>query len=102
MRLPRVRFTIRRLMTLVAIAALVLAPFAWSEPGSRWALLNAVLTAATFLLIMMSPFLIDSVEGGRARLIPRTKPELALPGSRPWWQVVYLEDPPHRRGMPRL
>jgi hypothetical protein len=70
MRRARIRFTIRSLMTVVAVSALVLAPFAWLPPESRWPLLIAVLTVGSMLLIVASPFLIDWLER-RQKLRPR-------------------------------
>jgi hypothetical protein len=70
MRLARIRFTIRRLMTVVAVSALVLAPFAWLPLESRWPLLIGVLTVGSMLLILASPFLIDWLER-RQKLGPR-------------------------------
>src|SRR5690348_14790298 len=66
MRVPRVRFTILRLMTVVAISALVVTPFAWTPPGSRRAFLLAVLTVGFLALILASPFLLDRLEGSRS------------------------------------
>lgn len=62
MRRARIRFTIRGLMTVVAVSALVVAPFAWLPPESRWPLLIAVLTVGSMVLILASPFLIDWLE----------------------------------------
>jgi len=59
MRLHRLRFTIGRLMTVVAVSALVLTPFAWTSPGSPLPLLLGVLTVGLMLLIVSSPFLLD-------------------------------------------
>ena len=50
MRRARIRFTIRSLMTVVAVSSLVLAPFAWLPPESRWPLLIGVLTVGSITL----------------------------------------------------
>jgi hypothetical protein len=63
MRLHDVRFTIRGLMTAVAVSAVILAPFAWTSPGSRWPLLIGILTVGSMLLIVASPFLLDGLGG---------------------------------------
>jgi hypothetical protein len=100
MKVPRVRFTIARLLTVVAVSALVLTPFAWSSPESRLPLLVMVVTAVGMLLIVASPFLLDQLEGGRTRLSPRGQRLQPLPRSRLWWQVIIWQPPPHQRGTP--
>jgi hypothetical protein len=69
MRLHDVAFTIRGLMAMAAVSALVLAPFAWLSPGSRWPLFIGVLTVGSMLLIVASPFLLDWL-GGDQELRP--------------------------------
>jgi hypothetical protein len=97
MRLPRVRFTIGRLMLVVAVAALILTPFAWSSPESRGPLLFAGLTVVTMLLILSSPFLIDRLEGGQTPLRPRTTQTKPLP----WLLQQFIwSAPPHKRQTP--
>jgi hypothetical protein len=98
MRVPHVQFTIRRLMIVVAVAAIVLTPFAWSPPESRGFLLVSVLTVVTMLLILSSPFLIDRLEGGQTRLPPRPTEPKPLPRLL---QLFIWPDPPHRRETPR-
>ena len=93
-RVPRVQYKIGRLMVVVAVAALVLTPFAWSPPESRGLLLVAVLTFVTMLLILSGPFLIDRFEGGQTPLRPRTKQTKPLPRLlRPF----FWAGPPHKR-----
>ena len=67
MRLLRIQFQIRSLMAGVAVSALVITPFAWTSPGSRWPLLVAVLTVGSMLLVVASPFVLDWL-GGDQRL----------------------------------
>jgi len=59
------QFTIGRIMIVVALAALVLTPFAWLPQESRWRALITVLTIVTMLLIIASPFLLDLLESGK-------------------------------------
>lgn len=73
MRRPRPRITIGRLMTVVAVSALVVTPFAWTAPDSRWPLLIGVLTIGAMALILASPFLLDRLGGG-GRLGPLARP----------------------------
>jgi hypothetical protein len=98
MRLPRVRFTIGRLMLVVAVAALILTPFALSSPDSRGPLLFAGLTVVTMLLIVSSPFLIDRLEGGQTPLRPRTTTQTK---PLPWLLQQFIwSAPPHKRHKP--
>jgi hypothetical protein len=60
-------------MIAVAASALVVTPFAWTDPQFRWPLLVGVLTVASMLLIVASPFLLDWV-GGHDRFGPRAGP----------------------------
>jgi hypothetical protein len=94
MRRPGLRFKIWKLMTAVAVAALVLTPFAWSSPESRLPLLVAVLTVAAMLLIVASPLLLDLLEGGQRRRGPRTAKTAPLPRSLGFFT---FSPPPHRR-----
>jgi hypothetical protein len=93
-----VRFKIGQLMIVVAVAALVLTPFAWSPPESRGPLFASGLTVVTMLLILSSPFLIDRLAGGRAGLRPRTKRTKPLPRLL---RLFLWPDPPHKREPPR-
>lgn len=99
MRLPQVRFRIRRLMIVVAVAALILTPFAWLPPESRRPLLMASLTVTPMLLIVISSFLVDRLGGSQARLRPRTKDKKPLPLLL---RLFTWQPPPHRRESPRL
>jgi hypothetical protein len=56
MRLPRVRFTVRRLMLAVGVSALALTPFALSPPEERPQLLISWLTCALMVAIVGGPF----------------------------------------------
>jgi hypothetical protein len=67
MRRLRIQVQIRSLMAAVAVSALVITPFAWTSPGSRWPLLVAVLTVGSMLLVVASPFVLDWL-GGDQRL----------------------------------
>jgi hypothetical protein len=98
MRVPRVRFKIRHFMIVVAVAALVVTPFAWAPPELRGRLLIFALTVATMLLIVASPFLIDRLAASRTRLSPRTTKTRPLP-----WLLglVLWADPPHKDETPR-
>jgi hypothetical protein len=69
MRLHDVPFTIRGLMAMATVSALVLTPFAWISPRLRWPLLIGVLTVGSMLLIVASPFLLDWL-GGDQKLHP--------------------------------
>ena len=64
MRVTHVQFKIRRLMMVVAAAALALTPFAWSAPESRGLLLLTGLTVVTMLMILTEPFSDRSLRGG--------------------------------------
>jgi hypothetical protein len=98
MRVPHVQFKIGHFMIVVAVAALVVTPFAWAPPELRGSLLIFALTVATMLLIVASPFLIDRLEGGRTRLAPRTTKSRPLP----WPLSLCLwADPPHKKETPR-
>ena len=68
MRPQRVRFTIQRLMTVVAVSALVLTPFAWTSPGSRWPFFIGVVTVGSMVLIVASPF--SSIGSGKPGVRP--------------------------------
>ena len=99
MAIPRVRFTIGRLMVAVAVSALVLTPFAWSPPWLRSRLLNAGLSCALMLLIVSSPFLLDRLEGGRAGLRPRGTKTKPLPRLL---RLFTCSLPPHKRETTQL
>ena len=80
MRPQRVRFTIQRLMTVVAVSALVLTPFAWTSPGSRWPFFIGVVTVGSMVLIVASPFLLDWLGETRgSALAPRPHVKVRRP-----------------------
>lgn len=78
------RFTIGRLMIIVAASAVAVTPFAWTSPELRGRLLIGALTVGAMLLIVGSPFLLDRLDGGRSRGL----------GPRP----VYRRRGPYRPG----
>jgi hypothetical protein len=97
-RMPHVR-KIGQLMIVVAAVALILTPFAWSNPESRWPLFVMSLTVVTMLLIVSSSFLVDRLGGSHASLRPRTKDKKPLP---PLLRLFTWQPPPHRRDTPQL
>lgn len=101
MRIGRVRFKIGRLMIAVAVAALVLTPFAWSAPESRATLLIGALTGLMMFLIVSSPFVIDTLERGAAK--PKPRPGHARPLPAPLRLLCFLwTEASHRRQPPNL
>ena len=108
MKLPRVRFTIRRFMIVVVGAAVLLTPPAWMSPGEWWTLLTMccrIALFALFALVVASVFLIGGLEGGVPALRPRWVKPTPLPlilrlVSWPWPDLFNpwrWPDPPHRR-----
>jgi hypothetical protein len=53
MKRSRAQFTILRLMLVVAVAALLLTPFSWMDPDSRWPHLLAIATIGCESLLIV-------------------------------------------------
>jgi hypothetical protein len=86
-------------MVVVAASALLLTPFAWSPPEERWPLLATMLIFALMVVIVVSPYLLDRLDGGRPGLRPRRAKAKPLP--RMPWPFTWPE-PPHRIETTRL
>jgi hypothetical protein len=97
MRLPRVQFTIGRLMAVVAGSAFVVTPFAWLPRESRLTFLVGVLTFVSLSSTVASPFLLDWL-GGYQKPRPLDRPVIRHHPPARLCQFFVRPVRPHRPG----